>query len=134
MSNVYRGTLLALAGTISFNGRTLDATDLGNLTRMFNGNGAREVGKAPKPVGQRGKAASIWEFDATLIGNITAGATPIAVVAETVTEAASTSVEASSESATNDTSTVAETVAETVETVTSESTEVEPVAELAEAA
>lgn len=61
MSNKICGTLAQLSGKVSVNSHPLSAAQLSGLTALGVG---VKVGEVAKEAGKRGRAASIWEFDA----------------------------------------------------------------------
>jgi hypothetical protein len=58
-----RGTIKQLDGKIVLNGNALSAPQLSTLFKLGDGTFCKKVGTAPKPDGQKGRAAAIWEVD-----------------------------------------------------------------------
>lgn len=81
-----QGTLKELASKVTFNGQKVTLPQLSILTTLGKGVIAHEVGKAPKPDGQRGRAASIWELDTDATTGFAALAAGAAVVADAGTD------------------------------------------------
>ena len=59
------GTVKELIGRFNFGGSPLNAVEFGILANRLGARFATEVGKAPKPEGQRGKPATIWRLAAS---------------------------------------------------------------------
>ena len=56
------GTVNALTSALTFNGRSINPVEFGILANVLGDTFATKVGTAPKPEGQRGKAATIWKL------------------------------------------------------------------------
>jgi hypothetical protein len=93
MTQTIRGTIADFAGKLSLNGVILGQPELSMLTRIGRGSFFNAVGTVPKPAGQRGKPATIWEL--TLSADLNFKQVEAATVANTAAEDAS---EAASES------------------------------------
>lgn len=57
-----RGTVAELVDTVTINGKSLTQPQLSVITQVFG----KEVGKDAKPANVRGRAATVWEFPASL--------------------------------------------------------------------
>ena len=79
------GTIVALTSALLFNGRTLNGVEFGVLANVLGDQFAVKVGTAPKPAGQRGKPATIWQLSANTPVAITeASDAPAPVAADAV--------------------------------------------------
>ena len=102
MTQTIRGTIADFAGKLSLNGVVLGQPELSMLTRIGRGSFFNAVGTVPKPAGQRGKPATIWEL--TLSANLNF----------TRVEANTAAAEDASEDASESDGSVAESLASTV--------------------
>ena len=82
------GTIVALTSALLFNGRTLNGVEFGVLANVLGDQFAVKVGTAPKPAGQRGKPATIWQLSAN---------TPVEITEVSAAPAGWTEVEAGDE-------------------------------------
>ena len=85
------GTIKELIVNNTFNGITLNNVEFGVLVKTLKEGFATEVGKAPKPEGQRGKAATIWKLSDNPLWNVTSE--PVVTVEASETEDSNESVE-----------------------------------------
>lgn len=89
MTQTIRGTIADFAGKLSLNGAVLGQPELSMLTRIGRGSFFNAVGTVPKPAGQRGKPATIWEL--TLSADLNFKQVEAATAAEDASEVASES-------------------------------------------
>lgn len=87
------GTVVALTSAFLFNGRTLNGVEFGVLANVLGDQFATKVGTAPRPEGQRGKPATLWELSPNTPIAVTEIDDSPAVVADSVAESDDTAAE-----------------------------------------